>query len=135
MELPVTIRNVVFANDSYSVLGAELDVCNDKYKPEMEDYIKECINPKYNSFVITTNMMGSGENPAGGQYVCIGEIVVDKKSRKSNLLSQTLNNFQQRYGCLVLEGILGPPQRLRSGTIMLEASAYSIDIEATIMPV
>ena len=79
MELPVTIRNVVFANDSYSVLGAELDVCNDKYKPEMEDYIKECINPKYNSFVITTNMMGSGENPAGGQYVCIGEIVVDKK--------------------------------------------------------
>ena len=80
MELPVIITHVIFKNDNgWAVLSANLDVYSDKYKPEMEDIVKEYLNPKYNSFTVTTSMFDPTEEPRGGQYVFVGEFIKDKK--------------------------------------------------------
>lgn len=83
MELPCIVTHVVYKNDSgWAVLAAELDVYSERYKPEMEDLVKGYINPKYNSFTITTSMFDPSEEPRGGQYVFMGNFVADKKFGK-----------------------------------------------------
>ena len=55
MDLPCIIKHVIFRNDNgFGVLSCDLDRFSNRYTIEMEEQIKEYINPKYNSFTITT---------------------------------------------------------------------------------
>ncbi|HUU79254.1 MAG TPA: hypothetical protein VMX55_12990, partial [candidate division Zixibacteria bacterium] len=91
MELPVEIKHIIFPrlqdingpkDTGFRILSAVLDIYNPKYTPSMEDLVKDCIDKKYNTFVITIGMMDPNENPYGGQYVFIGDFINDKKFGK-----------------------------------------------------
>lgn len=88
MELPVEIKHVIFpkngakSDSGFRILSATLDIYSPRYKPEMEDVVKDCIDKKYNTFVITIGMMPSDESPTGGQYIFIGDFINDKKYGK-----------------------------------------------------
>ena len=76
---------MIFKNDNgWAVLSANLDVYSDKYKPEMEDIVKEYLNPKYNSFTVTTSMFDPTEEPRGGNMSLL-ENLLKTKSLATNL--------------------------------------------------
>ena len=83
MELPTIINRVTYQKDSFCILSANLDIYSPRYKPEMEEMVKDAINKKYDSFtVVIKNLMSPIENVSGGQYIFVGEFVNDPKRGK-----------------------------------------------------
>lgn len=83
MELPLIVEHVIFRNDKgFGILATNLDPYSAKYKPEMEELIKDSLSPKYNTLTVSINMLESDSDPKGGQYIFVGEFVNDKKFGK-----------------------------------------------------
>lgn len=88
MELPIIVEYVTYpkkpiASDTgFKILACNLDAFSAKYKPEMEELVEDCINKKYNSFTVSVVFPDPNENPKGGQYIVVGDFVVDKKYGK-----------------------------------------------------
>lgn len=83
MEIPAIINYVQFRNDKgFALLAAELDPYSARYKPEMEDIVKDAINEKYGTFTISLGMLENEEDPQGGQYIFVGEFVINPKYGK-----------------------------------------------------
>ena len=83
MELPCDVKYVSFRNDSgFAILSCNLDKDSARYKSEMDALVEEAINPKYKSFTVTLSMLPNDENPSGGQYVFVGDFVVNPKYGK-----------------------------------------------------
>lgn len=79
-ELPCIVRYVTFRNDKgFAILACDLDPYSAKYKSEMEQLIEGAVSEKYQTFPVSLGMLDPQEDPAGGQYVFVGEFTTNPK--------------------------------------------------------
>lgn len=80
MELPAIISYVQFRNDNgFALLAAELDPYSARYTAEMDEIVKDAIHKKYGTFTISIGMLDPNEDPKGGQYIFVGDFVINPK--------------------------------------------------------
>lgn len=80
MELPCIVRYVQYRSDNgFAILACDLDTFSAKYKAEMEEMIEGAVNEKYQTFPVSLGMLDPNEDPAGGQYVFVGDFATNPK--------------------------------------------------------
>jgi exodeoxyribonuclease V alpha subunit len=79
MELPCIVSKVTYRSDKFAILACNLDKYSDKYKQSLEATIKPCINKTWKTFTVVLDTLHEDENPEGGNYVFVGDIVQHKK--------------------------------------------------------
>ena len=80
MELPCIVRYVSFRNDKgFAILSCDLDPYSAKYTTEMEQMIEGAVNEKYQTFTVSLGALDPQEDPAGGQYIFVGDFVTNPK--------------------------------------------------------
>jgi exodeoxyribonuclease V alpha subunit len=79
IEIPAIIENVRYRKDNFAILICSLNGLSAKYSPELEKTISDNIGEKYDTFIITTNMIRPEEKVEGRQCIFIGEFVKHPK--------------------------------------------------------
>ncbi len=74
MELPCIVSHVAYRNDNgFAILACTLDTASSKYSEKVKAEAKAATNKKYGTFTVSVGMLGTEENPVGGEYIFVGE--------------------------------------------------------------
>ena len=79
MELPCVVSKVTYRSDKFAILACVLDKYSEKYKNTLESIVKPCVNKTWKTFTVVLDTLHEDENPEGGNYVFVGDIVTHKK--------------------------------------------------------